>query len=123
MIGLDTNVVVRYIMQDDPRQAALATRFVESLTSATPGYISLVSGAFYVFAGCHGVIGKRTAEGVEIRSDADFVGQLVEKEGVALVAGSAFGLGPYFRLSYATATHQLVEGCERIRRFCEALIE
>ena len=43
MIGLDTNVVVRYIMQDDPRQAALATRFVESLTSATPGYISLVS--------------------------------------------------------------------------------
>lgn len=43
MIGLDNNVVVRYIMQDDPRQSALATRLVESLTAATPGYVPLVS--------------------------------------------------------------------------------
>ncbi|HMN82645.1 MAG TPA: pyridoxal phosphate-dependent aminotransferase [Burkholderiaceae bacterium] len=97
---------------------------VVRMLAAVPGLTCRVpEGAFYVFAGCHGAIGKRTADGVEIRSDVDFVGQLVEKEGVALVAGSAFGLGPYFRLSYAAATHQLVEGCERIRRFCEALVD
>ena len=43
MIGLDTNVLVRYIMQDDPKQAALANKLIEGLTAATPGYVSLVA--------------------------------------------------------------------------------
>ena len=43
MVGLDTNVLVRYIMQDDPRQSALATRLVESLSPDAPGFVSLVS--------------------------------------------------------------------------------
>jgi predicted nucleic-acid-binding protein len=43
MIGLDTNVIVRYIMQDDPRQSKLATSFIEQLTGASPGFVSLVT--------------------------------------------------------------------------------
>jgi predicted nucleic-acid-binding protein len=43
MIGLDTNVLVRYIMQDDPRQSALATRLLESLSTESPGFVPLVS--------------------------------------------------------------------------------
>jgi predicted nucleic-acid-binding protein len=43
MIGLDTNVLVRYIMQDDAKQAALANKLIEGLTEASPGYISLVA--------------------------------------------------------------------------------
>ena len=43
MIGLDTNVLVRYIMQDDARQSSLATRLVESLSVESPGFVPLVS--------------------------------------------------------------------------------
>ncbi len=43
MIGLDTNVVVRYIMQDDPKQSPKATRLIESLTSDAPGFVPLVA--------------------------------------------------------------------------------
>ena len=43
MTGLDTNVLVRYIMQDDRRQSAIATRCIESLTAAAPGFVPLVA--------------------------------------------------------------------------------
>ncbi len=43
MIGLDTNVLVRYIAQDDPRQTPKANRLIESLTADAPGYVSIVS--------------------------------------------------------------------------------
>jgi len=43
LTGLDTSVLVRYIMQDDPRQSALATRLLESLTADAPGFVSLIS--------------------------------------------------------------------------------
>jgi len=78
-------------------------------------------GAFYVFPSCAGAIGKSTAAGVKIASDADFATQLLEAEGIAVVHGSAFGLGPAFRISYATATSDLEEACRRIQRFCGAL--
>ena len=72
-------------------------------------------GAFYVFPSCAGTIGKTTASGVKIETDEDFATQLLEAEGVAVVHGSAFGLGPAFRISYATATTDLEEACRRIR--------
>ena len=78
-------------------------------------------GAFYVYPSCAGAIGKRTPEGVVIRSDSDFVTYLLEAEGVAAVQGEAFGLSPYFRISYATSTEALCEACLRIKRACEAL--
>ena len=60
------------------------------------------------------------AGGKKIETDEDFVSELLESEGVAVVHGSAFGLGPNFRISYATSEAQLEEACKRIQRFCAA---
>jgi aspartate aminotransferase len=78
-------------------------------------------GAFYVYPSCAGTIGKTAPSGKVIESDVDFVNELLEQEGVAVVQGSAFGLGPNFRISYATSTKLLEEACERIQRFCASL--
>jgi aspartate aminotransferase len=78
-------------------------------------------GAFYVYPSCAGTIGKTSPSGKKIESDVDFVSELLEVEGVAVVHGSAFGLGPNFRISYATSTKALEDACERIQRFCASL--
>jgi len=78
-------------------------------------------GAFYVFPSCAGTIGKTTPSGKVIATDEDFANELLEAENVAVVQGSAFGLGPAFRISYATATTDLEEACQRIQRFCGSL--
>ncbi|MBL8696990.1 MAG: pyridoxal phosphate-dependent aminotransferase [Alphaproteobacteria bacterium] len=78
-------------------------------------------GAFYVYPSCAGTIGKKTPAGKTIESDNDFVEYLLEQEGVAVVQGTAFGLAPYFRISYATSDDQLREAGLRIQRACEAL--
>ncbi|WP_422371150.1 pyridoxal phosphate-dependent aminotransferase [Hoeflea sp.] len=78
-------------------------------------------GAFYVYPSCAGCIGKTAPSGKVIETDEDFVTELLESEGVAVVHGSAFGLGPNFRISYATSEQQLEEACKRIQRFCAAL--
>jgi aspartate aminotransferase len=75
-------------------------------------------GAFYVYPSCAETIGKTTPSGKTLASDEDFVTELLEAEGVAVVHGSAFGLGPAFRISYATKTEDLEEACRRIQRFC-----
>jgi len=77
-------------------------------------------GAFYVYPSCAELIGKTAPNGTIIGSDEDFVTALLESEGVAVVHGSAFGLGPNFRISYATSTQALTEACKRIQRFCAA---
>jgi aspartate aminotransferase len=78
-------------------------------------------GAFYVFPSCKGCIGKTSAKGKLIASDEDFVTALLEEAGVAVVHGAAFGLSPFFRISYATSTEALEEACQRIQRFCAEL--
>jgi aspartate aminotransferase len=78
-------------------------------------------GAFYVYPSCAGCIGKVTPDGKTIASDDDFVTYLLESEGVAAVQGSAFGLSPHFRISYATSTEALKEACNRIIRACGKL--
>ncbi len=78
-------------------------------------------GAFYVYPSCAALIGKTAPSGKVIATDEDFVSELLEAEGVAVVQGSAFGLGPNFRISYATATSDLEDACERIQRFCGSL--
>jgi aspartate aminotransferase len=75
-------------------------------------------GAFYVYPSCAGTIGKTAPSGNLIRDDEGFVTELLEAEGVAVVQGSAFGLGPAFRISYATKTSDLEDACKRIQRFC-----
>ena len=78
-------------------------------------------GAFYVYPSCEGVIGKTAPSGQRITSDEDFVNELLDCEGVAVVHGAAFGLEPHFRISYATATQVLEDACQRIQRFCANL--
>jgi aspartate aminotransferase len=78
-------------------------------------------GAFYVYPSCKGCIGKTTPKGTKIENDEDFVKALLAEEGVAVVHGEAFGLSPFFRISYATSTEALEEACQRIQRFCASL--
>jgi aspartate aminotransferase len=78
-------------------------------------------GAFYVFPSLHGCLGKTSAGGRKLETDADFVEALLEEEGVAAVHGSAFMFPGHFRISYATDDATLVEACTRIQRFCKGL--
>jgi len=78
-------------------------------------------GAFYVYPSCADIIGKTTSQGKVIATDEDFVSALLEEEGVAVVHGSAFGLGPNFRISYAASNDMLEEAGRRIQRFCAHL--
>ncbi|HEV2560966.1 MAG TPA: pyridoxal phosphate-dependent aminotransferase [Rhizomicrobium sp.] len=75
-------------------------------------------GAFYVYPSVRRLIGKTAPSGKTIATDEDFAAELLESEGVAVVHGAAFGLSPFFRISYATSTTVLEEACRRIQRFC-----
>jgi aspartate aminotransferase len=75
-------------------------------------------GAFYVYPSCAGTMGKTAPSGKKITNDEEFVTELLETEGVAVVQGTPFGFGPAFRISYATKTEDLEEACRRIQRFC-----
>ena len=88
---------------------------IDGLSCLTP------QGAFYVYPSCAGMIGKETPSGKKISNDEDFMSYLLESEGIAGVHGAAFGLSPYFRLSYATSDEILKDACIRIKRACEKL--
>ncbi len=95
---------------------------VVSMLNQAAGITCLTpEGAFYVYPSCAGTIGKKTPDGTVIEDDTAFVTYLLEVEGVAVVQGAAFGLSPYFRISYATATEALEDACQRIQRACAAL--
>ncbi|EEZ33393.1 aspartate aminotransferase [Brucella sp. NF 2653] len=94
---------------------------VSMLNQATGLQCPTPEGAFYVYPSCAGLIGKKTEAGKVIETDKDFVTELLEAEGVAVVHGSAFGLGPNFRISYATSDELLEKACIRIQRFCASL--
>jgi len=78
-------------------------------------------GAFYVYPSIRKLIGKKTPKGKVIDSDEAFATALLEDTGVAVVHGAAFGLSPFFRISYATSNKALEEACKRIQSFCAAL--
>jgi aspartate aminotransferase len=94
---------------------------VSMLNQANGLVCSRPEGAFYVYPSCQGTMGKKTAAGTTLKTDDDFVTALLEEEGVAVVQGSAFGLAPFFRISYATSNEALEEACSRIQRFCAGL--
>ena len=95
---------------------------VVAALNATPGISCRVpEGAFYTYASCAGVLGRRTAKGQVLQSDSDFCRYLLDDFEVAVVPGSVFGLAPYFRISYATSMAQLQEACQRIQAACKAL--
>jgi len=87
----------------------------EGISCITP------EGAFYVYPSCAGCIGKTAPDGTLIDSDEAFATALLEAEGVAVVHGAAFGLSPFFRISYATSDDNLKQACTRIQRFCGSL--
>ena len=106
------------------RSAAFERRrdlVVSMLNQATGIRCPNPEGAFYVYPSIEGLIGKTTESGVVITDDEVFTAELLNGEGVAVVQGSAFGLSPYFRISYATSDAALEEGCSRIQRFCASL--
>jgi len=88
---------------------------IDGITCSKP------DGAFYVYPNCQDILGKITPNGKKISSDEDFMTYLLEDQGVAGVHGSAFGLSPYFRLSYATSDHILEDACNRIQLACSKL--
>ena len=107
-----------------PRNDAFQTRrdlVVSMLNQATGIRCPNPEGAFYVYPSIEGLIGKTTPSGVVIDGDDTFTTELLEAEGVAVVQGSAFGLSPYFRVSYATSEAVLEEACTRIQRFAASL--
>lgn len=94
---------------------------VSMLNQATGIDCPTPEGAFYVYPSCAGLIGKKTESGKVIETDEDFVTELLQSEQIAVVHGSAFGLGPNFRISYATSEDLLEESCKRIQRFAASL--
>jgi aspartate aminotransferase len=92
-----------------------ALNAIEGIRCPVPG------GAFYVFASCAGLLGRRTAAGDALVDDAAFCRYLLDAVDVAVVPGSCFGLAPYFRISYAASDAHLEEACARIARACAAL--
>ena len=92
-----------------------ALNAVPGLTCRTP------EGAFYTFASCADLIGRATPAGRSIATDADFTDYLLEEAHVAVVPGEAFGLSPYFRISYATSEAELTEALERLAAACGRL--
>ena len=95
---------------------------VVAMLNQAPGLVChRPEGAFYVYPSCAGTIGKTAPDGKTVESSEDVAGYLLESVGVAVVHGAAFGLDPYFRVSYATSTDVLREACERIQGACAAL--
>lgn len=95
---------------------------VVAMLNQAPGIrCATPEGAFYVYPSIEGLIGKTAPNGTVIDSDETFTSALLETEGVAVVQGAAFGLSPYFRISYATSDDLLKDACGRIQRFCACL--
>ena len=92
-----------------------ALNAIEGLSCIRP------DGTFFVYPSCEGLIGKRAPDGRVMESDQDFAAYLLESAGVATVPGTAFGLSPHFRLSFAASTELLQEACQRIGRACAKL--
>ena len=94
---------------------------VSMLNQATGLSCPTPEGAFYVYPSCEALIGKTAPSGQKIATDEDFVTALLEAEGCNAVHGAAFGLSPFFRISYATSNEVLEDACHRIQRFCASL--
>ncbi|WP_458372922.1 pyridoxal phosphate-dependent aminotransferase [Pseudomonas laurylsulfatiphila] len=92
------------------------------LLNSTPG-LECVSpaGAFYAFASCSGLIGRTSPGGRVLHTDEDVAHALLDEADVAVVHGSAFGLGPYIRIAYALDDASLHKACDAIKTFCSHL--
>jgi aspartate aminotransferase len=90
--------------------------------SATPGVTCHnPEGAFYAFASCEGLLGKRTPQGKTIESALDFEAYLLDQANVAVLGGESYGVPGFFRISFASSMEVLEECCSRIARACAEL--
>ena len=90
--------------------------------NARPGLnCHLPEGTFYAFPSCAGIIGKKTPKGKALNTDEKFVLYLLEEQNLAVIQGDAYGVSPFFRISFATSMSELKEVCRRLRLACEAL--
>ena len=106
------------------RRASFQSRrdmVVKSLNEIDGIECPIPEGAFYTFASCKGIINRKTADGEVIATDSDFCRLLLEQKYISVVPGSAFGLSPFFRISYATSKDELLEALGRIKTFVESL--
>jgi aspartate aminotransferase len=95
---------------------------VVEMLNRTPGlHCEVPQGAFYVFVSCSGLIGKLTPKGTRLNTDEDVVNALLDEANIGVVQGSAFGLGPYIRISYALDDESLAKACAEIQNFCQSL--
>lgn len=93
-----------------------------SILNAIPGIsCRKPGGAFYLYVNCAGMIGRTTPQGKKLETDMDVVMYLLEGVGVAVIAGSVYGLSPYFRMSIATSAQVIEDGCKRIGQAVAAL--
>ncbi|WP_191083310.1 pyridoxal phosphate-dependent aminotransferase [Roseococcus microcysteis] len=96
--------------------------FVVDALNQCPGIVChKPEGAFYVFPNVSGCLGKTTKAGTKITTDTELAMALLEEAHVTVVQGSAYGMSPYIRISYATNMGELTEAMARIKAFCEAL--
>jgi len=104
------------------RAFAARRQLVCDALNAMPGVsCAAPDGAFYVYPSISGLIGKKQPDGQVIETDADFVRYLLEAGEVAVVPGIAFGLSPYFRISYAASDEVLTEAMARISQVVDRL--
>ena len=104
------------------RAFAARRQLVCDALNAMPGVsCAAPDGAFYVYPSISGLIGKKQPDGQVIETDADFVRYLLAAGEVAVVPGIAFGLSPYFRISYAASDEVLTEAMARISRVVDRL--
>ncbi len=93
-----------------------------SLLNGIPGVsCAAPEGAFYLFPSCKGLIGARTSSGQVLQSDTDVCTFFMREAHVAAVPGAAFGMSPFFRISFATSTDRLRAACERMLAACKTL--
>ena len=110
-----------FISENNEKFVRRRNLVVENLNMIEGISCPVPEGAFYVYPNISDLIGRTTKNGKVILTDEDFCTALLEEVGVAVVFGSAFGLSPNFRISYATSDNLLYDACKRINRFCRSL--
>ena len=122
LAGEDPGRNTETYMQRNARSFQERRDFAAAWLDRIPGlHCHKPEGAFYLYPGCEGVLGKTTLTGQTLHTDEDFVLAMLEAEAIGAVPGTAFGHSPYFRISYAMAQPTLAEALTRIERFCRSL--
>lgn len=108
---------------EEMRQAYERRRNVmaDGINQAAGLSVKAPAGAFYLYVNCAGILGKTTASGKTLASEADVCAYLLDDYHLAVVPGESFGLSPYFRVYFAISDEMIAESCQRLQAACAAL--